>query len=131
MIEGGQNGWGSPQAVIGLALGAVALVAFVVAEHRSSSPLMALELFRRPAFSAASLSALVALFAIVGTLFLLSLFFGGVQGLSPLEIGWRLLFVNGVTALVNPFVGRAAGARQAADGARRRASRWPRSRWCC
>lgn len=107
VIEGGQNGWGSPQAVAGLSLGIVALAAFVLVERRSSSPLMALELFRRPAFSAASLSALVALFAIVGTLFLLSLFFGGVQGLSPLEIGWRLLFVNGVTALANPFVGRA------------------------
>jgi len=106
VIEGGQSGWGSWQAVAGLAVGAVALAAFVLAERRSSSPLMALDLFRRPAFSAASLSALVALFAIVGTLFLLSLFFGGVQGLSPLEIGWRLLFVNGVTALVNPFVGR-------------------------
>jgi MFS family permease len=113
VIEGGQVGWGSPRAVIGLAAGALALVAFLVAERRSSSPLMRLELFRSPAFSAAGFAALVALFALVGSLFLLSLFFGRGQHLSALEIGVRLLFINGVTALANPFVGRLLARRSA------------------
>lgn len=106
VIEGGQSGWGSPQAVAGLVVGAVALVAFVAVELRSSSPILNVGLFRSPAFSAAGFSALIALFALVGAIFLLSLFFGGAQHLSPLDIGVRLLFINGVTALCNPFVGR-------------------------
>ena len=106
VIEGGQSGWSSARAVIGLAAGAVAFAAFLRVEARSSSPLLNLSLFRSPAFSAAGFSALIALFALVGTIFLLSLFFGAGQHLSPLAIGVRLLFINGVTAVANPLVGR-------------------------
>ncbi|WP_208322388.1 MFS transporter [Mumia sp. ZJ430] len=105
IIEGGAKGWDSPEAIAGLVVGACAFLAFVVAEKRSSSPLMDLSLFRSSTFSAAGFSALVALFSIVGTMFLLSLFLGYAQELSPLEIGTRLLFVTGVGALVNPLVG--------------------------
>jgi EmrB/QacA subfamily drug resistance transporter len=112
VIEGGQAGWGSPQALIGLIGGGVALVVFVLVELRSSSPILNVDLFRIPAFSAAGFSALVGLFALVGTIFLLSLFFGAAQQLSPLDIGVRLLFINGVTALVNPFAGRLLMRRQ-------------------
>jgi MFS family permease len=106
VIEGGQSGWSSARAVIGLAVGALAFAAFLGVEARSSSPLLNLSLFRSPAFSAAGFAALIALFALVGTIFLLSLFFGAGQHLSPLAIGVRLLFINGVTAVANPLVGR-------------------------
>jgi predicted MFS family arabinose efflux permease len=62
-----------------------------------------------PVFSASGFAALVALFALVGAMFLLSLFFGGAQHLSPLDIAVRLLFVNAITALANPLVGRMMG----------------------
>jgi MFS family permease len=39
VIEGGQAGWGAPQTVAGLAVGAVAMIAFLWAETRSSSPI--------------------------------------------------------------------------------------------
>jgi predicted MFS family arabinose efflux permease len=87
-------------------VGAVAFAGFLRVEERSSSRLLNLSLFRSPAFSAAGFSALIALFALVGTIFLLSLFFGAGQHLSPLAIGVRLLFINGVTAAANPMVGR-------------------------
>jgi len=109
VIEGGENGWSSAQSVLGLTVGALALLAFIVAELRSSSPLMDLGLFRSPAFSAAGFAAVVALFSVVGTMFLLSLFLGYVQQLSPLGIGVRLLFVTGVTVVVNQVLGRVAG----------------------
>jgi EmrB/QacA subfamily drug resistance transporter len=107
VIEGGEAGWGALTTVAGLAVGAVALAGFVVAELRSTSPLLEVRLFRSPAFSAAGFAALVALFMIVGTIFLVSIFFGAAQHLSPLQIGLRLLCINGVTALVSPLAGRA------------------------
>jgi EmrB/QacA subfamily drug resistance transporter len=109
VIEGGQSGWGAPQTLAGLIVGVGALVAFVWVESRSTSPILNLALFRSPAFSASGFSALVALFALVGAMFLLSLFFGGAQHLSPLDIAVRLLFVNATTALANPVVGRMMG----------------------
>ena len=42
-------------------------------------------------------------------MFLLSIFLGGTQHLAPLAIAVRLLFLNGTTAVVNPFVGRLMG----------------------
>jgi MFS family permease len=109
VIEGGQSGWGAPQTVAGLVIGVAALAAFVRVEARSTSPILNLELFRVPVFSASGFAALVALFALVGAMFLLSLFFGGAQHLSPLDIAVRLLFVNAITALANPLVGRMMG----------------------
>jgi MFS family permease len=109
VIEGGQSGWGAPQTIAGLTIGAVSLVAFVWVEARSSSPLMRLDLYRSPEFSASGFAALVALFALVGTGFLLSIYLGGTQHLSPLEIAERMLFLNGVTGVASPFVGRLIG----------------------
>jgi EmrB/QacA subfamily drug resistance transporter len=111
VIEGGQRGWGSPATVAGLAIGAAALVAFLWVEARSSSPILNLRLFRSPEFSASGFAALIGLFALVGGMFLLSLYFGGTQHLAPLDIAVRLLFLNGTTALVNPLVGRLMGRR--------------------
>jgi MFS family permease len=109
VIEGGQSGWGAPLTIVGLAGGLIALAAFIRVEGRSASPILQLALFRAPEFAASGLAALVGLFALVGGIFLLSLFFGGAQHLAPLAIAWRLLFVNGTTALVNPLVGRLMG----------------------
>jgi MFS family permease len=109
VIEGGQSGWDAPQTIAGLVIGIVALAAFVWVESRSTSPIVNLALFRAPAFSASGFAALIALFALVGAMFLLSLFFGGAQHLSPLDIAVRLLFVNATTALANPVVGRMMG----------------------
>ncbi|WP_432535163.1 MFS transporter [Kineococcus arenarius] len=105
VIEGGEHGWTSVPCLVALGLAAIALVAFVVAESRSAAPLMELSLYRDGQFTAAGVSALIALFSIVGTAFLLSLFLGYTQRLSPLGIGLRLLFTAGVSALVNPLVG--------------------------
>ncbi|WP_432502813.1 MFS transporter [Kineococcus arenarius] len=105
VIEGGEHGWTSVPCLVALGLAAIALVAFVVAESRSAAPLMELSLYRNGQFTAAGVSALIALFSIVGTAFLLSLFLGYTQRLSPLGIGLRLLFTAGVSALVNPLVG--------------------------
>lgn len=105
MIQGGENGWDSTPAVAGLLVAAVAAVVFVVTEMRVSTPLVKLSMFRSVNFTAAGLAALVALFSIVGSTFVLSLFMGRVQQLSALDIGLRLLFVSGVCALANPLVG--------------------------
>jgi MFS family permease len=107
VIEGGDSGWGDPATLAAFALGAVASVVFIGVELRAPAPLLDVRLFRVPAFAASGFAALIALFALVGTIFLLSVFFGADQHLSPLEIGYRLLFINLVTAVVNPFAGRA------------------------
>ena len=106
VIEGGSKGWSAPQAIIGLCAGAAAFTAFIIAERRSGAPLLNLTLFTSAAFTAAGFSALIALFSVVGVTFLLSVFLGYVQHLPALQIGWRLLFITGVAAVLNPVIGR-------------------------
>jgi EmrB/QacA subfamily drug resistance transporter len=105
VIEGGSKGWPAPVTIAGLCVGAAGFAAFIMAERRSDSPLLNLTLFKSAAFTAAGFSALIALFSVVGVTFLLSLFLGYVQHLSALQIGWRLLFVTAVAAVINPVIG--------------------------
>ncbi|MEU4659342.1 MFS transporter [Streptomyces sp. NPDC023723] len=106
VIEGGVDGWGSAHTVAGFVIVALALPAFVLVELRSPCPMLDMRLFKSPAFSGAAVVMGVTLFAQVGLVYTLSLYFGLVHGASTLDIGVRLLAVNGFTVLLGPLVGR-------------------------
>ncbi|MGN0062919.1 MAG: MFS transporter [Nocardioides sp.] len=106
IIEGGAVGWTSWQAVVGLGVGILSAVVFLLVERRVESPLMDLKLFSSPSFSAAGFAGVIALFSIVGCMFLLSLFFGYAQGLEPIQIAGRLLFITLVGAATGPLAAR-------------------------
>ncbi|MGW1748326.1 DHA2 family efflux MFS transporter permease subunit [Streptomyces sp. NPDC002092] len=99
VIEGGADSFTTPKVVAALALGVVALIAFVVAEKRSASPMLDLAVFRSAAFTATALIALITFLGLIGFFFVLSLYFGMVQQLGTLEAGARLLLVP-VAAIV-------------------------------
>ncbi|WP_129840284.1 MFS transporter [Streptomyces sp. RFCAC02] len=106
VIEGGADGWGSVRAVTGFAVAALALPAFVLMELRSPCPMLDMRLFRSPSFTGAAVVMGVTLFAQVGLVYSLSLYFGLVHHASTLDIGVRLLAVNGFTVVLGPVVGR-------------------------
>ncbi|WNV88238.1 hypothetical protein [Umezawaea sp. Da 62-37] len=113
VISGGVSGWGSAEALIGLGLGVVALIGFVVVEQRSAAPLLRPALFASRGFSAAGLAAMVVLFTIVGVVFVLSLFFAH-QHVSSLGIAVRLACLFGGNAVASLTAARL----QAVFGAR-------------
>ncbi|MFD7811503.1 MFS transporter [Streptomyces sp. NPDC059785] len=106
VIEGGSAGWTSTKAVVALIAAALALAAFVLAELRSSHPMLDMRLFASKGFSGAAFVMAVALFAQVGLVFALSEYFGLVHHASTLDIGIRLLALNGFAVLLAPLVGR-------------------------
>lgn len=95
-----------------MATALVALIAFITVERRTAAPLMDLQLFKIPSFSAANFGGFMALFSNVGIPFLMSVYLGETQKLSALDIGLSIFFVSGVSALVNPIVGRLLGRTQ-------------------
>ncbi|MEH0573405.1 MFS transporter [Streptomyces sp. B21-108] len=105
VIEGGASSFTEGRVVAALSLAAAGVVAFVLAERRSPSPMLDLSLFRSAAFSATTLIAMITFLGLIGFFFVLSLYFGMVQRLDTLHAGYRLLVVC-VTSLV---VGAAAG----------------------
>jgi MFS family permease len=62
----GRGGWGQPAVVVLLALGGLALAAFVPVELRQAAPMIDLRLFRVPGFTAATVGALVTGATVVG-----------------------------------------------------------------
>ncbi|MEV0742041.1 MFS transporter [Streptomyces sp. NPDC050549] len=106
VIEGGADSFTTPKVVAALALGVVALVAFVVAEKRSASPMLDLAVFRSAAFTATALIALITFLGLIGFFFVLSLYFGMVQQLGTLEAGARLLLVPAAAIVAGAPAGR-------------------------
>ncbi|WP_328317328.1 MFS transporter [Streptomyces sp. NBC_00388] len=106
---GGAGGWGQTKVLVAFAAAALGLIAFVVAELRSASPMLSLKLFSVRPFTGAGVVNAVVMFGMIGSVFVLSLFFGSVQRLSVLDIAWRMLVFNGVSVLTGPLVGRLMG----------------------
>src|SRR5687768_11381824 len=85
LIEG-PNGVGPPILVAGIG-GIVALVAFLLVEHRRANPMMPLDIFRSRQFSAANLVTFVVYAALGGVFFLLVAFLQISLGYSPIAAG--------------------------------------------
>jgi EmrB/QacA subfamily drug resistance transporter len=102
IIEG-PGGWTDPKILIGFALAAVLLGAFVLWERRTRLPMLDMNFFRNPRFSAASGAIMLTFFAMFGSLFLLTQFLQSILGYTPLEAGIRLLPMAGVMLVVSPL----------------------------
>jgi len=87
LLRGNDVGWGSAQIVAELAGAAVALVAFLIIEARSSHPMLPLGLFRNRSFTGAQIAA----FGISASFFAIflyaTLYLQQVLGLSAIEAG--------------------------------------------
>jgi EmrB/QacA subfamily drug resistance transporter len=91
IIEAPSKGWGSPE-TLGLgAVGLALLLGFVVWESRTDHPMLEIDFFRKPRFTAASVSITLIFFSMFGSFFLLTQYFQYVLGYSPLETGVRFL----------------------------------------
>ncbi|MGP3776916.1 DHA2 family efflux MFS transporter permease subunit [Streptomyces sp. SDT5-1] len=106
VIEGGAGSFSDTRVLVALGLAVMGLIAFVVFELRSASPMLDLKLFRSAGFSATTVIAMITFMGLIGFFFVLSLYFGMVQQLGTLEAGYRLLMVTGVCFFVGPVAGR-------------------------
>ncbi len=91
IIEAPEHGWSSGATLAGFAVSALALVAFVVRERRTSHPMLDVSLFRDPRFSAASGAVTITFFALFGFIFLITQYFQFVRGYGTLSTGARIL----------------------------------------
>jgi EmrB/QacA subfamily drug resistance transporter len=106
LVQGNEKGWDSTEIVAFLAGAAVLLVAFVVVEHRQSRPMLDLALFRRPAFSGASIVAFTLSGSFFAMFLYLTLYIQDVLGFTPLQAGLRFLPSTLLSFIVAPFAGR-------------------------
>ena len=103
IIEAPVYGWSSAL-VIGAGLGGVAVLAcFAVWEHASSHPMLNLRFFQAPSFSAPLTSLGLAMFSLVGALFVLTQFLQFNLAYSPLQAGVRMLPIAAGIAVMAPL----------------------------
>lgn len=118
-IAAGTTGWTSAAALAPLLGGGLLLAVLVLVEHRSATPVMPLALFHSSMFVAAGLAAAVALFAMIGTVFTISVTLGS-TGHAPMSIALRLsaLFAGNIAGslLAGRFQARFGATRVLAAG---------------
>jgi len=106
IIEGPASGWGSPL-IIGLfTVAVVGLAGFLYYELRRDEPLLNPRFFRSAPFSGATATAVTAMAALGGFLFLNTLYLQDVRGYRPLTAGLYLLPMALVLAVCATLSGR-------------------------
>jgi hypothetical protein len=106
VIEGAAPAMTNPApTVAGFVIAALALLGFVPVELNVRSPMLDLALFRSRGFTGAVVVATIGMFALTGSLFVLSLYYGTVQHLSGLDIAWRIAVACVVMIVAGPIAG--------------------------
>ena len=110
IIEAPTHGWTSAFVIGGLIAGAVLIVAFLWWEIRTDHPMLNLDYFKNPRFSAGAGAISIGFFALFGMVFGMTQYLQFVQGFTPLEAGLRMVPVAlGMAVgagLSHRFVGR-------------------------
>src|SRR6186713_3282019 len=106
LIESNNYGWTSPRILASFAVAVVALVLFVVLEHRQRVPMLDLSLFRNRTFAGANTVMLLVALAMFGVFFFNSLYLQRVLGYSAIETGASFLPMTVLIVLIAPVAGR-------------------------
>lgn len=110
IIEASERGWSSAETLVGLAVSALLVAAFVRHERRTPHPMLDVTLFRDRRFSAAAVSVTISYFALFGFIFLITQYFQFVRDYSALGTGARILPVA-ISIAIASVVGGALAPR--------------------
>src|SRR5438309_720093 len=108
LVEGNAWHWGSARIVSLLLVAVVGIVAFLVIELRTRTPMLDFSFFRSRTFLGASLVAFVISFAMLAMFFFMALYMQNILRFSPLQAGIRFLPSTLMIVLLAPLAGRLA-----------------------
>jgi len=91
VIEAPEHGWSSPVILAAFAAGAAIIAAFIAWERHTDHPMLDVRVFRNLRFSAASVSIACVFFALMGVMYVLTMYMQSVLGYSPLQAGVKML----------------------------------------
>ncbi|HXL42078.1 MAG TPA: MFS transporter [Actinomycetota bacterium] len=106
IIEVPSYGWGSGRILAAFAMAVVVIGAFVAWELHTDHPMLKIQFFRNPRFTAASVGIMLVFFALFGSFFFITQELQFVLGYTPLQAGLRLAPIALVMAVAAPTAGR-------------------------
>jgi EmrB/QacA subfamily drug resistance transporter len=104
-VSEGANSWTSDKTLAGLAIGAVALIAFIIVELRAKIPLLELRVFRSVDFTFAILAQWIVQFAMFSAIFLMPQFLQQARGFGAFDTGLTLFPQAIASACMMPIGG--------------------------
>jgi len=108
LIEGGAAGWSSTLVIAGFIASASLAMLFIARELHAAQPMLPLSLFRHRRFALTSLVGLLVNVAFYGLIFVFSLYFQRLNGLSPFATGLAFLPMMAAVLPVNLVAARLA-----------------------
>jgi EmrB/QacA subfamily drug resistance transporter len=109
LVRGNPAGWGSPEAVGSLIVGAILTAGFVVRERAAGAPMLPMRLFASRRFSAGNAAVFFHWGSAFGAVFFMSQFLQNGLGYGPLAAGLRLMPWGATTVIVPQLAGRLIG----------------------
>jgi EmrB/QacA subfamily drug resistance transporter len=106
LIEAPDKGWLATPTLLAFAIGAIALVAFVLWERYTPEPMLPMSLFKNRAFSASTSGMILVFMAMYGVFFLITQYFQLILGFSPLGSALRFLPIAPIMVIVAPLTPR-------------------------
>ena len=106
IIEGPSRGWTDSLVLAGFAVGVVGLAAFIMWELHTDEPMLDMRFFKNPRFSVANGAVTLTMFAMFGSLFLMTQYWQLVHGYTALEAGVRLIPFAATMMVVAPMSAR-------------------------
>lgn len=92
VLDQGQSwGWGSAQSIISYIVTAVSLVSFIFVELRVKEPVVDLEFFTNPTFTASIITSFISFMGMIGGIFLIPLFVQNYIGYSVTKTGYLFI----------------------------------------
>ena len=106
LIEGPTKGWRSGEVLGAFAVGLVLIGSFLAWERHTDEPMLDVNFFKRPRFSAASAAITFTFMALMGMIFVLTQYLQSVHGFSPLKAGAVLIPMSAVMMVLAPLSAR-------------------------
>jgi MFS family permease len=81
------KGWTETSTLIGLIVGGIALILFIIVELRHPSPIMELKVFKSGKFALGAITMWLMMIAMFGMMLIVPLYLQSIKGLTPFEAG--------------------------------------------
>jgi len=105
-VSEGAYGWTSDKTLIGIGVGAVALILFVIVELRRQNPLLELRVFRSSDFTRGIIIQWIMTISLFGTMFMVPIFLQMGKGLEAFDTGLLMLPQALAAGLFMPIGGK-------------------------
>ncbi|MCJ8011734.1 DHA2 family efflux MFS transporter permease subunit [Paenibacillus sp. KQZ6P-2] len=101
----GTNGWGSQQVIWPLAIGTVALIAFVWKQLLSETPMLEFRIFKYNMFTLTTIINVIITMVMYAPMILMPIFMQNIRGFTPMQSGMMMLPGAILMGIMSPITG--------------------------